>query len=284
MEILTPPNLQAQAPGSLLAAANTPAQTLARAGFGGHGYQGLACTGWTTVDQCTGQTADVQAGVRGALVTAVPFGIQVVDECSTIGKPDLEGRVRTLMSQVESAAIAREFWTGELAAKAVASSSGTVKADWQATAHLASSSTTTLTSGAPVSLRRGIGMLEDALGDNQAGAPGCLHMRRSTLVASGAALAGSLRVEGSQILTLTGQRLVADAGYPGTGPNGAAPAAGQAWIYATSRPTISRSDVQIIGQPGERINRATNQVRTTAEEWAVHTIVCGVYAVQVSLE
>lgn len=281
MEILTPPAPQPQRAGSLLAAANTPTQTLQRAGFGGHGYQALACTGWRLHDACTGEEIDVDADTRGALVQGVPYAIQVEDECTTLGNPDLEARARALLGLVEGAAIAREFWTGDLAAAAALEATGEVQDSWEATPHLVSADTIVLTTSAVTPLA-GLALVEDALGQQLAGSPGLIHMTRGTLTFL--AVPAGLRREGDLILTMTDQRVVADAGYPGTGPTGAAPAAGNAWLYGTARPTIVRSDITVPGQVGERLNRATNRQMTRAERYALTTLSCGVVAAQITLE
>jgi hypothetical protein len=287
VEILTPPASSVQAAASLLAAATTPTQVLTRAGFGAHGYQAPACSGWRLVDTCTGVEDDHDAGTIGAQVAGVPYAIQVVDECTTLGtRADaLAARARALLAQVESAAIAHEFWTGALAAAAItdAPNGSQVEQDWQAVAHLASTAAVDLTpGGGPPPLLAGIGLLEDALGDALAGAPATLHMRRSTLAHAMAPT--GWRGEGSLILTPTGHRVVADAGYPGTGPNGATPAVGTAWIYGSARPTVYRSAAEILGDPGREMNRATNRLTTVAEKYALTVLQCGVIAVRVTLE
>jgi hypothetical protein len=283
VEILTPPALQQQTAGSLLAAANTPPQVLARAGFGGHGYQALAPTGWTLFDSCTGREVSFNAATRGGIVTGVPVAIRVLDECTTLGSPDLAARARALLAQVESAAIAREFWTGELAALAAANSTGTVQADWQASRHLTGTATNDLTPlTGPVTPLAGLARLEDAIGAATAGAPATVHMTRRAL--THLVQPAGLRREGGLILTALDTRVVADAGYPGTGPTGGSAPTGTAWLYASARPTIWRSAAEVIGSPAEQLDRATNHITTAAEEYVLTALAHTVFAVRVTLE
>jgi hypothetical protein len=60
-----------------------------------------------------------------------------------------------------------------------------------------------------------------------------------------------------------GHRIVAAAGYDGSGPDGSAAAAGSAWIYATGAMFGYRSDVFVQEMPGT-FDRAKNTVRKMA--------------------
>jgi hypothetical protein len=291
VEIVEPAPLLQQQAGSLLAAANTPAQSLQRVGFLGHGYQALACTGWLVYDDCTAQTLDVNSATRGPIVQGVPFMVQVEDECTLMNGVDVEGRARALLTQVESAAIARELWTGGLAtaAAAAAASGSDLQLAWQANARLASTgasgtvATSVVAGGTTaVSRKAGLAAIEQAISDASAGAPGVIHMTRTTV--THLAQPAALRREGNTILTMLDSRVVADAGYPGTSPAGAAPAAGEAWIYGTARPTIRRSDVEVRGLPGERVDRSNNRTKTRASRYVLTTFPCGVFAARITLE
>lgn len=283
MELVTPAPLQQQTAGSLLAAATTPTQPLTRAGFAGHGYQALACTGWRVFDSCTAQTVDVGATNRGSIVQGVPFAIQAEDECTTMNGVDTEARARALLTQIESAAIAHELWTGALATAAAATATGEVQAAWAANPRLVNAvGITVLAGGAAVSRMAGLALLEDALGTALAGAPAVIHMTRRSL--THLAQPAALRREGSLILTTLDTRIAADAGYTGTSPTGTTPAAGEAWLYGTARPTIWRSAPDVASLPNERIDRAVNRQKTLAEEYSLITLTCGVFAARITLE
>lgn len=284
MELVTPPTLQQQTAGSLLAAATTPTQALQRAGFAGHGYQALACTGWRVYDACTAQTVDYAPDTRGPIVQGTPFAIQAEDDCTTMGGVDTEARARQLLAQIESAAIAKEFWTGALATLAAATATDGTEVDtaWKANPRLAATTATTVSGGSAVSRKQGVALLEQALGDALAGAPGVIHMTRGALTHLAQPL--QVRREGSNILTTLDTRIVADAGYTGTSPAGATPATGEAWIYGTARPTIWRSEVEVPGDVSERTDRATNRTKTRAERYALVTLTCGVFAARITLE
>src|SRR5262249_9113516 len=65
------------------------------------------------------------------------------------------------------------------------------------------------------------------------------------------------------LLTPGGHRIVAAAGYDGSGPDGSAPAAGAAWIYATGALFGYRGDVFVQDFPGT-FDRANNTVHKLA--------------------
>jgi hypothetical protein len=275
MDYLTPPARPVQGPGGLLAAADTPTARITRT-FAGVGFRAGACTGWRVYDPCgEGGEIDHSAAVEGETVEGQPFPIQVEDDCpSTFGPATVEERVtaaRERLTRIESAAIAREFWTGELADAA----------GWADNARLAADTDVTVVAGgsAAVSITAGLAELDQALADAAAGAPGALHMTRQALVWV-AKVGPAPRREGNLLLTLTDHRVIADAGYPGTAPDGSTPAAGEAWIYATARPTVWRSDVFVT--PPE-MDRDINSMRASAEEYALTTITCGVYAARITL-
>lgn len=144
---------------------------------------------------------------------------------------------------------------------------------------------TVLNGGTAVASAEGVALLEDALAGALAGAPGCIHMTRRALTRIAAASGGGLfRREGDLILTLTDTRVVADAGYPGTQPSGAAAAAGEAWLYGTARPTIWRSDVEVsLADDTQALNRDLNTLTYRANKLALTLLTCGVYAVRVTL-
>lgn len=148
-----------------------------------------------------------------------------------------------------------------------------------------SSPATVLNGGTAVASAEGVALLEDALAGALAGAPGAIHMTRRALTRIAASSGGGLfRREGDLILTLTDTRVIADAGYPGTQPSGAAAAAGEAWLYGTARPTVWRSDVDVTpADDAEALNRDLNTRTWRASRFALTLIPCGVYAVRVTL-
>lgn len=280
MDYLTPapPAAPSQA-GSLLAAANTPTAQLERT-LNGDGFWAPACTGWRLYAPCADSddfddaVIDHGSTTKGSLIQGMPFPVQVFDDdCpNTFADRDPGTRVqdaRARLARVESAAIAHEFWTGELA----------TAQSWDDNPRLVSDDTTVVASGAALSVVGAIAALADALGAALAGAPGALHLTPGTLQYVDAA-GITLTRQGFGIRTLTDHYVIADAGYAGTDPDGDAPADGEAWIYATARPTAYRS--QVFTQPPV-LNRAVNTMLASAEEYALVTVSCGVYAARVTL-
>lgn len=177
------------------------------------------------------------------------------DECTTMGGPlDLD-RVRRVADAQSQFVIARELWSGT-ATKAdphelPGGGDGT-------NAHLASPDADTVGASAADPLV-GFGRLEQAALETSHGQPVQLHVPVLLLPL----LADVFRVVGSQLVTYAGNELVADGGYPGTGPDGEAVGA-TAWIYATSPVLVLTSDWVIDPDDASRVDRATN-TRTT---WA----------------
>lgn len=277
MDYLTPPAVERQRAGSLLAAANTPTARLERL-LAGVGYETPACTGWRLYDPCgDGDPVDHDSDTVGSFVQGNPFPVQVFDGlCSpntfTSSQRDEAQRAaaaRDRLERIESAAIARELWTGEMA----------TSAGWDDNPRLAGPDTTVLASGAALPLVEGVAALTDALADALAGAPAALHMTRGTLLRVAAA-GVSLARTGFVIEDVLGAVYVADAGYPGTDPDGDPPADGEAWIYGTARPTVYRSQVF---PTGPVLDRDVNTLQASAEEYALVTLSCGVYAARVTL-
>jgi hypothetical protein len=278
MDYLTPPNPGVQRAGSLLAAADTPTQGVENY-FAQIGYWAPACTGWRLYDPCgDGDPIDHDSDVTGAVVQGTPVPIQVFDDCpSTFASRDEQGRRQYAvdrLGRVESAAIAHEFWTGEMA----------TEAGWDDNPRLAAGDIdddglVTIVSADALSIVAGLAALEDALAGALAGAPGALHMTRGTLPHVDAA-GITLTRNGFNVETLTDHRVIADAGYPGTGPDGAAADAGEAWIYATARPTVWRSAVEPLGPA---LDRDVNSLQASAQKFALTLISCGVFAARVTL-
>lgn len=275
MEIVAAPPPLTPAAGTLLAAAYTPQELLARNVEAG--YRAAACGGWRLLDPCGTDQADhgFDDG-SGDEVSAMPFTVQVEEECSSFGFPAAEyvARATARLASIESAAIAHEFWTGELAAAAGHAMNPRLEAGGAVTDH---------TPGAgAVSLLRGLAILEQALAEMLDGPPGAIHGSPETVTML--FHAAGLRREGNLILTALDSRVIGDAGYPGTSPAGAAAAAGEAWLYATARPTVRRSAVVVTpGSLAEALDKQVNTVRYSAERDAVVHLACGVHAVRVTL-
>lgn len=164
----------------------------------------------------------------------------------------------------EEAFVERAIWTGEL--------------DNEGFAPAAEEAVT----GA-VSIRRAIAALVQWLAVNY-GSQGVLHMTREA--AEYAVSEDVLIVVGNQLRTRTGMLVVAGAGYPGTGPAGQDPAAGQTYIYATPALLGYRSEIfpGTVGA-GAGFDRENNDLYAVAERgYAVGWDPCGTAYALATLE
>jgi hypothetical protein len=182
-----------------------------------------------------------------------PVGLRVADQCSTMGGPvDIE-RVRRVAEAQTPFAIARELWDGELTQTDPYDVGGQTVSN----AYLASSDAEEVGTGA-AEARVAIGRLEQAALESTHGQPVMLHVPILVLPQ----LHGYVRAVGQTLVTLAGNVLVADGGYPGTGPAGQA-AGATVWAYATSPVQVLTSPLVVI-EGDDAIDPSTN----TRTVWA----------------
>jgi hypothetical protein len=238
-----------------------------------------ACDGGGALNlNCQGNTSAMTLTPGGDTHgLADPFVVWAGDSCSTIGfaARDYEGRARRLMAAQQSAHVAHEFWTGDIAIANGLDNIGL--ADVQAD---------TLTS-AGVGIVDAIALLEDGLADAREYG-GMIHLTNGMLVRAVAAQA--VRLNGQVWQTPLGTTVVADAGYPGTGPNGE-PVGATQWIYATSGVQVYLSPIDIIpGSFDDAVARAqmidlVNMVEIRVERLAmIQTDWCAHFAVEVDYD
>jgi hypothetical protein len=248
---------------------------------GGFAYPNHLCrTTITNVNPIDStKTSVVHAEVTGKdIVQYVPFVIDAADTMSTIGwkVEDLRDRLRKQLELCTQKAVEREFWTGALAQAS----------SWTTNQYLAAGNTavTNITPIAgPVAAKTGLAMLEEALGSEGCGLNGTIHGTRGAI--------SSLIVfmerggeDGDTLYTPLGNMVIAGSGYTGTSPTGAAPTAGQSWLYATGPVSVRLGDIQIFPDNDDRFNTSINNVEVRAERYAAATWSgCAVYAINVTL-
>lgn len=183
-----------------------------------------------------------------------PVGLRIADECSTMGGPvDIE-RVRRVAEAQTPFAIARELWDGagsQADPYDVGASSGLTNA------YLASADAEDV-GGSAAEARVAVGRLEQAALETTHGQQVWLHLPITVLPQ----LHGYVRPVGQQLITLAGNVVVADGGYPGTGPN-EEPAGATVWGYATSPVQVLMSPLDLIEDP-DAVDHATNTRRVWA--------------------
>jgi hypothetical protein len=230
-------------------------------------WQDRCPTGDTTYDEClavTGigappepaaKTANVEETNRGA----TPFTVYARFDCSPIGMGDAQTVAQDALARVEQLQVETAFWTGVAGGQAV------VFPHLAADGEVIEGEVVLQTVASPVvtgaDVAHAIGLLEQELAECYAG-QGLIHVPRSAL-ATLAAWNLVTEIEGG-LFTPGGNRIVAGGGYPGTGPDGEAPAAGTTWIYATGAAWGYRSNV-FFSQVRDSLNRSSNTLQMLAE-------------------
>lgn len=260
---------------------------------GSHWQQGITwierCPeGDTTYDDClsiTGTGAPPAPAAKAGNVEqtsrgATPFTVYAQFECSPVGVGDAATVGSDALARVEQRQVEAAFWTG------VAGGQPVVFPHLAADAEVVDSQDIILqptaspivTGGADVA--HALGALEQALATCYAG-QGLIHVPRSALPTLAAWKLAHTADDG-QLVTPGGNRIVAGTGYTGSGPDGAAAAAGTSWIYATGPAFGYRSDVYV-SPVRESLDRSTNTLRMLAERTYVIGYTCCLLAAHIAL-
>lgn len=131
----------------------------------------------------------------------------------------------------------------------------------------------------PVSVVAGVRLLEDYL-STEYGGVGVIHAPAG--VSADAGYAQQVRWENSKPVTQKGTRWSWGA-YGYTGPEGAAAAAGTAWMVATGAVTLRQTPAARVGDYAESLDRTTNEIFALATKTYVVTWECVTAAVLVNL-
>jgi hypothetical protein len=185
-----------------------------------------------------------------------PMALQVADECSTMGGPVDEERVRRVAEAQFPFAVARELWEGDLSA----ADTFTVGGDTLSNAFLASADADVI-GGSAGSPAIGFGRLEQSALEAAHGQPVMIHVPVRLLPQL--ASLGVFRHVGTTLITAAGNTLVADGGYTGTGPTGQA-AGATVWAYATPPVAVLASAWVIDLDDRNNVDRSIN----TRTVWA----------------
>jgi hypothetical protein len=247
--VVTPPPLTAP-PHSLLRAADTTRDAdpdwqkgLQYAPEQPGGYKARA-------QWCADDAADDVDHLRGVpgTVDYEPWEIEFWDPCElTVGynAAEVTARLRRMSDATESYGIARELWTGEVA-----------QAFDLPNAYLANGPTL-INGGTPVSPKRGLGLLEEAVGDALTGGQAFIHVARAARP-----YLWELEKVGNLLYTKLDNAIVCDAGYTGSAPDGQTEDATDdvAWIYATGPVVVRRSELMMFAaRDAEVINTENNR-------------------------
>lgn len=250
-------------------------------------WQDRCPTGDTTYDECisvtgTGsppvpaaKTGNVEQTNRGA----TPFTVYAQFECSPVGLADAATIGADSLARVEQKQVETAFWTGSAGGQDVvfphlAADTEVVDAQDIVLQPVTSPAVT----GADVA--HALGELEQELADCYAG-QGLIHVPRSALPTLAAWKLARVDDDG-RLVTPAGNVIVAGTGYTGTGPDGAAPAAGTAWIYATGAAFGHRSEVYVT-TVRDSLDRSSNTLRMQAERTYVIGYECCLLAAHIVL-
>ncbi|KAF2774622.1 hypothetical protein [Streptomyces sp. OM5714] len=260
---------------------------------GSHWQQGITWVercpdGDTTYDKClsvtgTGsppvpaaKTGNVDQTSRGAS----PFTVYAQFECSPVGVGDAATVGSDALARVEQRQVEGAFWTGAAGGQPVVFPHLAADAEVVDSQDIVLQPTATpiVTGGADVA--HALGVLEQALADCYAG-QGLIHVPRSALPTLAAWKLARVDDDG-RLVTPGGNLIVAGTGYTGSGPDGAAAAAGTSWIYATGPAFGHRSDVYV-SPVRESLDRSTNTLRMLAERTYVIGYTCCLLAAHIAL-
>lgn len=190
---------------------------------------------------CTPSSPTLTPPASQGVVNGHGFVVWSSDKCSTFGtlNRDWTGLARRRLLAVESFYIAQEVWSGAISI-----------AQGYANRPLANVLSDTVTNG-PAAIVSALAALDQAVATVGHGAPGLIHCTVQVLNHLVAALA--VTRSGQQWITATGNIVVADAGYDGSGPDGT-PAGSSQWMYGTSlmsvrlgAPEVSEPHTEISG-------------------------------------
>lgn len=203
---------------------------------------------------------------------ATPFTVYVEVDCAPVDF--YENRVETMrvaLNRFESYQVERTFWTGLAPERGGLNglANGVLP-------HLAANAPVTETSlgrtitlqqsavvptGAALNVVNALGVLEQQLATCLNGT-GVIHVPQA--LAPDMALL--VQRQGNRLVTPNGNVVSIGAGYPGTSPAGAAPAAGTAWMYATGPVFAYRGEASMRMLDGAApLDRSLNTVKAVVE-------------------
>lgn len=219
------------------------------------------------VSPFTGETNTKADGTRPAIVEADAFLVVAADTCSTLDSqnPDADYRERALATLAlnEGRLAEAEFMHGAgLIAAQAAGVTGTNQ--WLA------ATATAVGPGTAVSLKYGLGLLAEAVGDDGVGMP-WYHLPRRAIHSAANAIVAKFDGERGIALAYDDGILIFGEGYDnnngaGTGshpgPGAVTPTAGKIWVYATSPVRIWRTTDPVVtpGTYAEALVRTSGAV------------------------
>ncbi|NUS83659.1 MAG: hypothetical protein HOY75_13165 [Streptomyces sp.] len=234
----------------------------------------LAVTGTGSPPEPPEKTPNVDQTYRGA----TPFTVIAEFECTPIGLGDAQTVAQDALVRIEQHQLENAFWTGLAADQSVVFPHLGADAEVVDGEVVLQPVATPVVTGADVAAA--LGALERELADCYKG-QGLIHVPREALPTL-AAWNLARPDDRGRLVTPNGNLIVAGSGYPGTGPDGTAPAAGSTWIYATGAAFGYRSNVYFT-QVRESLDRTSNTLRMQAERTYLIGFECCLLAAHIAL-
>lgn len=243
---------------------------------GGITWQSVCVTGLggTFFDPCTtptvtggGASSDPGSFTPTTYQTlrgATPFTVYAEFDCSPVGNERATEIATAALQTASGWQVERSFWTGFAAGQPVVfphlAHAGAAINDPANPSVLLNSPPVTGGS-ATTDIVEALGFLEQYIA-NCNGGVGVIHVPVVALPTLDAW--GLVKVNGQVLRTLNGNKVAVGAGYPGTSPTGAAPAAGTTWIYATG-PVFGYAGAVRVTDSKEGLDRAENTLKMNAQ-------------------
>lgn len=210
-------------------------------------------------DDVAAKTATDQIDLR----CANPFTVYAELNCPPIGHwDDYKARTIAALDNGQGRPMETAFWTGVTGEATLyphlASDDVVVEEACVQTA-----ATVVTGSGTAASWQQGIALLEAALVDCYGGV-GVIHMPFWVAAILQGEMFLVVDEKRQQLRTRLGTLVAAGTGYPGTGPDGSAPANGAAWIYGTGA-IVGRQSAVDISTREEALDRSINRMVMIAE-------------------
>lgn len=201
-------------------------------------------------------------------VSGAPFSVLTSYSCGSLSFSfaEAERRVRIRMAMREQTAVEQRLWSGTSGAL------GTITGLFRNAVSLGSA-------GCPV---EAIELLEQVLADNDV--PGGMIHARPGMSAhlTNNYLIHYQNLNGRALSTVIRTPLVFGRGYDGSGPTGQAADATTEWMYASGRVLVWQDPEIWVPDPGQVLDKSTNQLSLVAERPYAVAVECGVWAVQVT--
>lgn len=184
----------------------------------------------------------VAAGAVNYFDEIKPFFIEVEEVRSTLGFLGLDriARIKRQLEGVSQHALEVELWDGAIR-----------KGESHDNKALTASTATVLASGAALSAKRALALLEHSIGQtSDGGEQGIIHMTRDTAAILSSNSNMLFHDKGKEHMqTMGGTPVILGSGYSGTGPDGASGATASdtnKWMYATGAVRVFLGNIDVV--------------------------------------